>query len=460
MTAPTLPIEVVVAAGGGDLLFGGPVETAAQVLQGIADRLVAQLDLPVTAALRIRDAAAGDLLENEASFRIVMGGEIARTRARFDASTAASDGFDGVMRALFDNRVLLVRDADVGHYRERARGRFDGVPDDALMRSVRDLARLCVRTSRLDGTPSDEAIDAAVDRCHDEALALGLDFSADLKELGASLSLLREEAGVPLPTIEVREAALPQSLCFPRVNDLFLPPIGGAVALGIAVELRRLLPAFVTCPLVEFLLAALSRSEGSLVAAVRERFAVATLRDAFRYLIDEGSSLDPLHEVLEAMLAAHGRSSASDASLAVLGPHTGTVLPHGSTPPETPLDAAELADIARARDPRALRAELLGAGADLDAPLRAIVGSSSFERELLGGAATATAARRADVTSRVVAALRSAPRDDGSTRIVVVSTPARRRLRECIAVELPEVRVLSWSELSDDVRLEAEARIR
>ena len=70
------------------------------------------------------------------------------------------------------------------------------------------------------------------------------------------------------------------------------------------------------------------------------------------------------------------------------------------------------------------------------------------------------AALGADVTSRVVAALRSAPRDDGSTRIVVVSTPARRRLRECIAVELPEVRVLSWSELSDDVRLEAEARIR
>lgn len=458
MTAPTLPIEVVVT-GPADIFFGGPIASAEQVLQHVADRLVAQLDLPVTVGLRIREAASGELAEREPSFRVVMASEIARVRATLDPSTNPSNGFD-VMHALFDNRVLLVRDADVAHYRERASGRFDGLPDDVLMRAKRDLARLCVRTSRLDATPPDEPIDTAVDRCHDDALAIGLEHAADLAELGAGLSQLREDSGVPLPPFEARQTELPASSCIPRVNDLFLPPIGGNVAPEIAFELRQLVSAFVTCPLVEFLLASLSRSEGSLVTAVRERFAVATLRDAFRHLVDEGSSLAPLHEVLEAMLTAHGRSDTSDASLVVLGPHTGAVLPYGSTPPETPLDAAELADVARARDPRALRAELLGADASLDGPLRAVVGSASFERELLGGTAAPTAEWRADVAGRVVAALRSAPRDDGSTRVVVVSTPARRRLRECIAVELPAVRVVSWSELADDVRLEAEARIR
>lgn len=455
MAAPFV-IEVALPAAQRESFFAGSTAPAAgaALLQRYAEQLVEQLDLTIVPEVVIRDAGADARFIDGERFKLGLGGVAARVALDTATQPEAVEAIGAVAQAIFANRLLMVRPVDLPLYRQRWPDRLAAVSDPDLLGSLQSLVHLCVRTSRVAAGPLAAGLDAAVDACHDEALAIELRcHPASIADVQARLPEgSRDVFGIPLPPIVFGVEDLAPTACRLRINDAWMP----ATPASVELQLQRQVALFVSGALLDLLLASLSRSEEPLVNCVRQRFSRATLVEVFRLVVAEGLSVAHLREVLETMLTAHGRSSASDADLVVLSPHTGCVLPAGTAARQGPLGADELADIVRARDPRSLRMELIGTDTG---PIPAILGSPALEADLLSAQAAEPAEREA-IVRRTAAAVGSARHADGAPPVIVVSSPARRRLRQLIELELPSVRVVSWSELPDDAGVAAEARIR
>jgi hypothetical protein len=455
MKPKPLVIDVAVAAEQRGRFFAATTTTASTgaALQRYAEQLVEQLDLAVVPEVVIRDAGADAGFIDGERFKLGLGGVAARVALAAATEEDPLDAVGAVAQAIFANRSLLVRHADLPSYRRRWPDLLAGVSDPDLLRCLQSLVHLCVRTSRIVARDLAAGLDAAVDACHDEALGLEVHWPASSYYglLASPAEGSRAVLGIPLPPMVVGVDDQAPAACRLRINDAWVPVTPASVD----PELQRHVALFVSGALVDLLLSSLSRSEQPLVNCVRQRFTRTMLVEVFRLVVAEGLSVANLRGVLEAMLTAHGRTSANDADLVVLSPHTGGLLPVGDGAREGPLGADELADIVRARDPRSTRPELFGSDVD---PIPVSLVSKGFAADLLSARPGEPSDREA-IVRRTAAAMQSARHDHGAAQVIVVSSPARRPLRRLIELELPSVRVVSWSELPDDANVAIEARI-
>lgn len=191
-----------------------------------------------------------------------------------------------------------------------------------------------------------------------------------------------------------------------------------------------------------------------LVAAALQRFDIGFLVELLRELLDEDVAIVDLRAILEALLAIDAVVEVDDGLEAVFLPAGGHVAALGSAKPVAALTPSDCAECVRAALRRQICDRCTGGSVTLAAHLLA----PDIEDRLLDAAPLT-----ADEHERLVRAVaaRTGWRRVGVLDGVLLTTlPLRRRLREALRCELPDVPVLSYRELAEHVQVQQLAEIR
>jgi type III secretion protein V len=250
---------------------------------------------------------------------------------------------------------------------------------------------------------------------------------------------LFRELGIALPAVRaIRSAALPANGYAIRLHevpvatgDAIAEDDRAAIARRLEREVRRRARDFVGFEEVQSMLDQLERASPALVRnVVPKPVPLAQLADVLRRLVDEGVSIRPLREILEA-LAIHA-------------------------PGEK--DPVALTESVRS----ALRRHITHAHAR-DGAIAVYVVDPEIEetlRESIHRTATGSSLALAPQTARdVLESVRRATAGAEGRVILLAQSDVRRFLRRLIEVELPDVVVLSYQELDPGITVQQSGRI-
>ncbi|MFK8002028.1 MAG: type III secretion system export apparatus subunit SctV [Polyangiales bacterium] len=217
------------------------------------------------------------------------------------------------------------------------------------------------------------------------------------------------------------------------VEELGVPCLGPAafIARHLGATIRRQATPFVGLQEVQSMLDQLERAYPALVRhVVPKPVSLSLLTDVLRRLVDEGVSIRPLREILEA-LASHANTERDPVALTEL------------------TRAALKRQITHAHSEEGSLAVYL-----LDPEIEEAV-RDSIQRTAAGSFLALPPAMARDV----IGAVRGECRPEEGPVIILTQADIRRFFRRLIEVELPDAAVLSFQELSPEVSVQPLARI-
>ena len=264
---------------------------------------------------------------------------------------------------------------------------------------------------------------------------------------------LREQffvsSGVVLPEPErVRDESLPAEGVRLQINDVRFPTVTTNELGTVPILLNALAPVFAVPEMVNALLDGLVDEKAEVVRSIRERYPLHLLAGIVRCLLHEGISVADFHSCLVPLLEDRGPCTADDRRFIVFQPHVGLLPP--MPPSGDPRDPRALADLVRMGRARHLSHQYLAGRATLPVLLL----DPEIERD--PGRDPDDGEREA-LTSAILEAYVDAREQ---TPVLLTLFSFRRRLRQWIEKEIPELPVLCYQELDPALQLVPVTRIR
>ena len=229
----------------------------------------------------------------------------------------------------------------------------------------------------------------------------------------------------------------------------------GYLVLTLAAEIRKTAASFQTVEATRYLLDTQRSSLSSLVDAALDRFSVAEIALVLRELLEEELSIRNLRSILESMLSVNGTTNV-DLGRYIVFTGPAQILcpaPYGWTIDR--LGAEHYANVVRRSMGRYIAHKHTGGGNTLTVFLI----DPAIERRI---ADLETGPLSGDEIARLGTALRSQLGDSSHLSqkpVILTSVDVRKRLRQLIAPEFPDLAVLSYQELPADLNVQPMARV-
>ena len=227
------------------------------------------------------------------------------------------------------------------------------------------------------------------------------------------------------------------------------------MAVVIREELRKLAGAFLVAGTVEYELNQLREENLALVDIVLERFDLNSIVRFLRYLADEGISCRNLRGILEALLATSSVSGIDFEKFIVFDPYALSVTPVLRTRENESDNVRTYGEAIRSRLKQYISYKYTRGQSTLivyllDPKMESLMKESN-ERFL-------TEAEREDVLNALEQEVGDLPAS-AQNPVILTSIETRRAFRDFIAIEFPNMSVLSYQELSPDLNIQPIARI-
>jgi type III secretion protein V len=228
----------------------------------------------------------------------------------------------------------------------------------------------------------------------------------------------------------------------------------GYTVLACTGELRRHAAAYITMESIQHELDVLNPWYGDVIASAKKRFGLPMIAQTLRSLVEEGFGIRHLNGVLEAMLAVKSTIDVDFGRYIVFHPYTTVLCPA--------VFGKRLEDVGPEGYAECVRSQFQEQITNKHAP-----GESVLVVYLLDPTIESRISRSVEepLTDQerndLVDAVESEIQATSSVQIPVILTTleARKRLRRLIELELPDVAVLAYQELSPNFRIQPVARI-
>lgn len=219
------------------------------------------------------------------------------------------------------------------------------------------------------------------------------------------------------------------------------------VALVAGTELRRHVAAFITLDSLEYDLDRLGDSYAELIAAAQRRFGLPTIAQVLRALAQEGVSVLNLISILEAMLAVETTVDADFNN--VISPYAVALCPA--------VFGEQIQDVEWRGYAECVRTQLRDYISHKYSAGRSTLSVYLLDPEIESRLARAHLHAPTELEStEILGALEATIGRIATNRrpIVLTAIEARRRFKELIEVEFPDVPVLAYQELSPELRIQ------
>ncbi len=225
--------------------------------------------------------------------------------------------------------------------------------------------------------------------------------------------------------------------------------------MALSGEIRRNAVAFQTVDLTAYSLQSLREVFPELVDVALARLPVERLCLVLRSLLDEEISIRNLKAILEALLAVNGTMDADLNRYIVFTPYATQLCPVGEGVTLADLTVTDYANVVRASLKRYISNKYTRGGNTLTVYL--------LDREIEARIAEAadrplSADEKAQFTQAVKAELEKLPAT-APRPVRLTTTDLRRATRDLVHADLPHLGVLSYQELSPELKIQPLARI-